>query len=76
MDRWKPNSRYGRAFAIVRVDSRAGMSTEPGVAITVKKVVRAQELAEAEVKRPNESNVGMGAAYFWTITRPDAPENR
>ena len=71
MPRWIPNVRYEHVFAIVRVDSHPGVDMEarPEEAITVTRVVREQEIAEAEVGRLNDLNGPKGAHYFWTITR-------
>ena len=37
--------------------------------VTVKEVVRSQEVAEAEVARLNALNEGKGVRYFWQTTR-------
>jgi hypothetical protein len=68
---WRRNARYEHVFAIVRVDTYVGvdMGVEPEVAITVTKVVREREIAEAEVARLNLLNGPKGSSYFWTITR-------
>ena len=68
---WRPNARYEHVFAIVRVDTYVDvdMGVEPGAAITVTKVLREQEIAEAEVERLNLLNSPKGSSYFWTITR-------
>ena len=67
----RPNARYEHAFAIVRLDPYPNVDTEveSGTAITVTKVVREQEIAEAEVERLNGLNGPKGASYLWTITR-------
>ena len=54
----RPNARYERVFAIVRVGTYDGVDVEvePEVAITVTKVVRGQEIAEAEVEMLNSLN--------------------
>lgn len=56
--RWRPNARYEHVFALVRVDTHVGvdMEAEPEAAITATKVVREQEIAEAEVGRLNLLN--------------------
>ena len=62
---------YEQAFAIVRLDTFQGadLEKEPEVVITVKKVVWAREVAEAEVSGLNKLNEKKGAVYFWTFTR-------
>lgn len=76
--RWRPNARYEHVFALVRVDTHVGvdMEAEPEAAITATKVVREQEIAEAEVGRLNLLNGPKGASYFWTITRLEPPPDR
>jgi hypothetical protein len=62
---------HEQAFAIVRLDTfhEADIGREPEAIITVKEVVWAREVAEAEVSRLNRLNGEKGAVYFWTFTR-------
>ena len=65
----RPNSKYDHVYAIVRVDTFHELEIPVESAITVKKVVWTQEVAEAEVIRLNRLNKEKGAVYFWQITR-------
>jgi hypothetical protein len=54
-----------QVYAVVRFDPEA---PEPQLAVTVKKILRSLELAEAEVTRLN-ALAGAPARYFWQATR-------
>ncbi|HEX6987335.1 MAG TPA: hypothetical protein VF170_18300 [Planctomycetaceae bacterium] len=56
-------------YAILRFDGFHGPETPPEVAVTVKQVVRTQDIAEAEVTRLNALNGGKGVRYWWQFTR-------
>jgi hypothetical protein len=56
-------------FAVLRWDGFHGSETSPDVLVTVKEVVRSQELAEAEVSRLNSLNEEKGVRYWWQMTR-------
>jgi hypothetical protein len=56
-------------FAVLRWDRFQGSETSPDMLITVKEVVRSQQLAEAEVARLNALNEGKGVLYWWQTTR-------
>lgn len=56
-------------YAVLRWDGFHGVDSEPEVLVTVKEIVRSQELAEAEVTRLNALNEGKGVYYWWESTR-------
>ena len=56
-------------FAILRWDGFHTSATSPEVLVTVKEIVRSQELAEAEVARLNALNEGRNVRYWWQPTR-------
>ena len=60
-----------QAFAIVRVEVLDDETIELGHRITVKRILRDQSEAEAEVERLNELNGAKGCRYFWQCTRVD-----
>ena len=72
------NLKYDHVFAVIRVDRFHDPMAAPETAITVKKIVLSQQLAEAEVARLNALNGDKGSLYFWQITRlersSDLPE--
>jgi hypothetical protein len=53
-------------FAVLRVEEGGGRIED---AVTVKKILRSQELAMAEVERLNALNASKGARYFWQVSR-------
>jgi hypothetical protein len=55
-------------FAIIRIDFDLRDDEDR---VTVKRVVRTLELAEAEVARLNEINADKRCRYFWQYTRID-----
>jgi hypothetical protein len=71
MTQWSPHSKYDHGFAIVRFDTfqKIDPREEPEVAVTVKKIVWSQDVAESEITRLNQLNRDKGVVYFWTITR-------
>jgi len=56
-------------YAILRYDGFHGPDARPEDTITVKEIVRSQELAEAEVARLNTLNGEKGVRYWWRYTR-------
>jgi hypothetical protein len=56
-------------FAILRYDGFHRPDAGPEVTVTVKEVVRSQELAEAEVARLNALREGREVRYWWQYTR-------
>lgn len=56
-------------FAILRWDGYHGAAASPDVLVTVKEIVRSQELAEAEVARLNSLNEDKDLLYWWQTTR-------
>jgi hypothetical protein len=56
-------------FAILRYDGFHAPEAGPEVTVTVKEVVRSQELAEAEVARLNALAEGREVRYWWQFTR-------
>ncbi len=56
-------------YAVLRYDAFQGDDTRPEVAVTVKEVVRGQDLAEAEVARLNALNAEKHVRYWWQYTR-------
>jgi hypothetical protein len=57
-------------YAVLRWDGLIhGVDSDPEVLVTVKEIVRSQELAEAEVTRLNALNEGKGVYYWWQSTR-------
>ena len=61
--------KFTPGFAILRIDLDYEHDEDR---LTVKRVVWDQRLAEAEVQRLNELNVGKSCRYFWQYTRVDA----
>jgi hypothetical protein len=55
-------------FAIIRIDLDVRDDEDR---VTVKRVVRSQQLAESEVARLNGVNADKGCRYFWQYTRID-----
>jgi hypothetical protein len=66
---FSPNARYDHVFAIIRVDVSCDVEPDYEQSITVKKIVRSQEEAEAEVARLNRLRKSERSKYFWQITR-------
>lgn len=56
-------------FAILRYDGFHGLDARPELTVTVKEIVRSQELAEAEVARLNTLNAEKNVLYWWQYTR-------
>jgi hypothetical protein len=56
-------------FAIVRWDGFHSPGASPEVFVTVKEIVRSQDLAEAEVARLNALCEGSDIRYWWQPTR-------
>ena len=56
-------------YAIVRWDGFQGAAARPEALVTVTKVVRSQQLAEAEVARLNALADGEDIRYWWQATR-------
>ena len=56
-------------FAIIRIDLNL---REDEDRVTIKRVVRSQELAESEVARLNDVNADKHCRYFWQYTRIDS----
>jgi hypothetical protein len=59
-DEFSPNRRYDHVFAIIRVDRFDQLGATPEEAITITKVVRSREAAEAEVSPVEPSQQGNG----------------
>jgi hypothetical protein len=55
-------------FAIVRWDGFHSPGASPEVFVTVKEIVRSQDLAEAEVARLNALCEGSDIRYWWQPT--------
>lgn len=55
-------------YAIIRWEGFHGNDAAPDVLVTVKEIVRSQELAEAEVLRLNALNESKGVRYWWQST--------
>jgi hypothetical protein len=55
-------------YAVIRWDKDYS-GTDPDLLITVKEIVRTQDLAEAEVVRLNALNKHKGVHYWWQTTR-------
>jgi hypothetical protein len=56
-------------YAILWHDGFHAPGTSLQTTVTVKEIVRTQELAEAEVRRLNALNEGSGSGYWWQYTR-------
>jgi hypothetical protein len=56
-------------YAVLRYDAFQGEDARPEVTVTVKEVVRTQDLAEKEVARLNALNAEKQARYWWQYTR-------
>jgi hypothetical protein len=54
------------AYAVVRIDHYKSFPPE---SVTVKEIVRSQEVAESEVERLNRINADKECSYFWQYTR-------
>jgi hypothetical protein len=58
-----------QVFAIIRWDGFQGAGARPETLVTVKEIVRSQELAEAEVARLNALQEDANVHYWWQTTR-------
>ena len=56
-------------YAVLRYDSFHGPDAAPETTVTVKEIVRSQELAEAEVARLNALRTDDEVRYWWQYTR-------
>ena len=66
-----PNAHYPHLFAVVRLDDGpAGVALDENN-VTVKKVMRTAEAADAEAARLNAENAEKGCRYFVQTTRFD-----
>ena len=71
----KPNARFDHVYAIIRLDDFLGPDVPAMNKITIKKVMRCAEAAEAEAKRLNDLRHGRpGVHYFVQITRLEREE--
>lgn len=68
----QPRKPREEVWAVLRYDEYNGGDLDHAIkyhAITVKEIVRSQEVAEAEVERLNELNADKGSRYWCCWTR-------
>jgi hypothetical protein len=58
-----------QVYAILRYDAFHGDNTPPEVAVTIKELVRSEELAIAEVARLNALNGESDVRYWYQLAR-------
>ena len=66
----RPSSKYDQVYTIIRLDKSADTDLLPNQnLITVKKVVRSEEVAQREVERLNRVNADKACEYYYQISR-------
>ncbi len=76
VDKKSCNPKYTHVFAIVRYDTSYDIDTPMEKKITVDKVVRTKEEAEAEIDMLNIIDTNGRYKYFYTLTRLDICRKR